>query len=221
MSKGPLSFKEERVIFYAQLGLAIGRWARVEANLFQFMNWSFLTNEQAKLSIAYLSIENFRSKLQVVDRLVTDAFGKHKEFGEWQALHKRLVSMSKVRNQLAHNQVISYGKGNPGRRMAVAPALDVLVPFFRAIETQTELNIAPPAGSLFIRDIAQQRLLLDALRLDMAVVHARLLGHSAPKQEYPAPVGRLPTIAQMRKVIRDRFSPPPKSSGELPWGAYE
>lgn len=221
MSQDPLSFKQERVIFYAQLGLAIGRWSRVEANLFQFMNYSFKTNEQAKLSIAYLSVENFRSKLQVVDRLVCEVHSKNKHFGEWQSLHKRLDTCSKLRNKIAHNQIIQC-TGNPGRRIGVAPNLDAIVPFFKAVERQEEIRRSTaPKGTLFIRDIALCRMQFESLLDDMVVAHSRLFHNSERQQEFPKRADRPPTIAQMRKEIGDRFRLPRKASDKLPRGAYE
>ena len=59
---------EEGLWFYYQLGRAITSWAHVEQALCWIGCCSFAKANQMQFVVTFFSIENFRSKLQVVDQ---------------------------------------------------------------------------------------------------------------------------------------------------------
>lgn len=216
----PLSFKEERILLFAQLGLAMSHWSRVEAHLFKFFDFCFQTNEQASLNLTYQSIELFRAKLQVVNRLLRDRRSDHPEFLLWEKLHGRIGSASGVRNRLAHYQVVQF-RGEPGRRIGLVSPSDIYVPYFRALEQGIDLEATPPAGTLYLRDVSRAGLEFLALTTDMYTAFVRIFDYPVPKREYGAEVPPTPTVEELRKEVRQRFTFGPDRPQQFEPGSYE
>lgn len=191
-----MSVNEERVWFYYYLGRAITSWAHVEQALCWVGCCAFSEDDQMQFVTTFFSIENFRSKLQVVDRLVEQKF-EHK-LDTWQGLKINTERLSKVRNQLAHYPVLGYLNGKPGQRIALLPRFSKPSKFKQATPK-------PPSGSLGIRDIVHSQMRFNALMFALETFQHRLLGQDTHiPVEFTEP-GDAPTLGkiagQMRKLV--------------------
>ncbi len=65
-----IDINEERLAFYHQIGLAITHWAHVEFALSWIVGHEFSKTNYNLAVTGFLSIENFRSKLQYADTVV-------------------------------------------------------------------------------------------------------------------------------------------------------
>lgn len=104
-----MRFAQEEAIFYHELGKAIAQWSSVEFSLCRATAVCFMDRDIAKtvskfsdFYLGFFSIENFRSKLQFSDVIIRRGLHSTEDIAEWNNLHGRLESLSKVRNHLAH-----------------------------------------------------------------------------------------------------------------------
>jgi hypothetical protein len=115
---------EESVIFYYELGLAITQWAHVEDALLNIFGACHIGHyHRGTLSTTFYSIENFRSKLQVVDNVFCLKFRDTPHFAVWIDLFEKLRSASAERNWLAHYTALVYPTAKAGRRFGLLPKL--------------------------------------------------------------------------------------------------
>lgn len=200
MAKGgpvEISASEEGIWFYYQLGRAITSWAHVEQALCWVGCCSFVEDDQTQFIVSFFSIENFRSKLQVVDRLIAHKFKQHVD--SWEPIKDDLVGLSKIRNQLAHYPVMNYGNNTPGQRIALLPRFGQPSKFKQTLPK-------PPSGALGIRDIAHAERRFTALMFKLEAFKHTLLGTVSifPAAAAEAKnVPRLQDIARtMRKILK-------------------
>jgi hypothetical protein len=144
-----MTLEEERVQFFAALGEALDQWARVE-NALCCIFMVCLRAPHRRTAAAFFAVENFRSKLNMVDSVVrltgVDAAKVH----EWEALHKRFNRKSRLRNQLAHYEVFEDASAETASRFTLrAKILDPRSP---------SLFEAHGPGILRISDLRERRL---------------------------------------------------------------
>src|SRR6202007_410254 len=126
-------------------GSAITQWAHVEEALWLVLAACFTADFPA-LRTAFFSVENFRSRLQLVDKVFRQTFRDKKNIEAWSDLHDRLRSTSSARNALAHYRVVVYPEQPAGRHYALLP---------RLTDTNSRNPLKPPPGALFVRDLNQ------------------------------------------------------------------
>jgi hypothetical protein len=191
----PLTEYEESIAFYYELGAAITAWADVEKSLLWIVTACFPKSSQERAATGFLSIENFRSKMVVADRLFTNRFGSPKHVDQWKQLYSRLEKLSKLRNHLAHFHAKWYVHARPGRRGALIPTISE-TPKFRSRTPQ------PPSGSLFLRDIVHARHQFNGLSRALEFLVYRAKGQKTQLPTSFAQVGDAPTMEQLVRQIR-------------------
>lgn len=196
-----MSFDEERLAFFYALGLAITQWAHVEFELSWILDSCFQPHGKngALAIIGFRSIENFRSKLQFVDAIVSVERLTKPEKANWENLVKRAQKIANKRNQLAHRFVMDEPDFPVGRRVLLLS----MRPARRAAKQKYP-------GAICLRDVVGYRLEFFALMAALANLRCRLDGQPErfPKsQEQAMPP---PTIAQIRREIHAYVSHPPR-----------
>ena len=102
-----MDMNEERLAFYHELGMAITSWAHVEFALSWIVSDCF-SEENGHVPIAgFMSIDNFRAKLQYADTVVSAQKLSKIERGNWTKLVERAGTISRMRNRLAHYWVLN------------------------------------------------------------------------------------------------------------------
>lgn len=137
-----MTLEEERVVFYHTLGHAMGQWAFVEMGLTRVAVGATKPETHA-LSVAFVSIENFRSKLAFVDNAMKEPQNLARYDEDWRPLHDELKALSVKRNQLVHWQVVEYDRANQGRRVTLE----------RRLLPPEGLGRQPPQENLAVRDV--------------------------------------------------------------------
>lgn len=167
-------FEQERAAFFHQMGDALSSWAGVETILFGLFSRSFPRSEWAALYGAFIAVENFRSRLQMIDTIIREKYKEKIILERWAALSKRLATESKNRNYIAHRPTQQYLDGRVGRRFGLIDRADTLLPIYRrsTAVTKVELNsnprkIPPPQGTLFIKDITRAKERWRALSINL------------------------------------------------------
>ena len=208
-SKDELTAYEENTGFYHQLGLAITAWAHVELALMWVFGSCFTKHTQQRAVITFYSIENFRSKLQVVDRIFKTKHSRKKLIKTWEGLYVDLQRLSTLRNHLVHYFHMGYPTNRAGRR-------DALIPQIGPSTRYRQRTPKPPPGSLCIRDIMHARQRFNALAFGL-----EFLVYEIKKQKTQLPAslarpGNVPTMAYLTRQIRTILQRPPSPSGGSP-----
>jgi hypothetical protein len=192
-----LTPEEENILFYHELGTATTQWATVELTLLWVWQACLSTKVNDKneelLAHSFFAVENFRSKLQLVDRAFKTKFGKSHHAVDWKRLVERLRTASTARNHLAHYPDSVYREAKAGRRWALVP---------RWIKLPKKSAKSPPIESLCLLDIHRERLNFFALTIALQNFSFLLRGHEGPVPKALEQVDRLPTIQSLRNQMR-------------------
>lgn len=189
---------EERTAFHFELGHGITQWAHVESALGVIAAHRFSKPNYNLALTGFLSIENFRSKLQYVDAIVQQHGLPDDEKKNWATLKDRCLRVSKKRNNLAHKWVIENASGKSGRRLLLVGSLSALNP--------PKSRKKRYAGAIGLRDVAGYRSDFFALMAELANFDARLSGRKEPFPKFLTQPRRPPTIPQIRKEFREGAS---------------
>lgn len=134
-----ISLEEEETQVFYLVGAAITRWSYFEARLSSIfamcMGPSYGTSphgiqmfDPSPSQAVFYSVDNFRSKLAMVDAALRTRFQHMAETDEilaaWTRLHTKARKLSLKRNRLAHWNVIKFDKEKPGRRVRLVPGLN-------------------------------------------------------------------------------------------------
>ena len=199
---------QERTFLKLEVGSAISAWATIELILFEIFNKCFSKNDRAVLYTAYVAVDNFRSKLQIVDLCFKERFSESKPavYERWTEIHSLLIKNSKARNQLVHRLTQTYEEAKAGRRAGLVVPLDVIRPIYR----DPEPKIGPaPAGTLFIRDVVQIELRFGALLNDLWGLLFALQKDPAPLPISLSQPESPPNFQQITSRIRADLKPQP------------
>src|SRR3954462_12215600 len=112
---------EEHLAFYYMIGQAITQWSHVEISLADVVRACLGDIERDAISLAFYSVENFRSKLQMADNLVNSKFRGSDALDEWNKMLERIQRATKARNALAHHWLLVHPDAKPGRRCGLQP----------------------------------------------------------------------------------------------------
>lgn len=194
MAKDAVSFEEEFVTFYHELGAAISIWANVEHAVLQVALSVIADDFHIALSKGYFSIENFRSKIEFIDKIMSDVLDQSDTLPKWEALADRTRAASALRNKLAHRMVITSQESKAGRRLVLSPWI-YETPKFKTAKP------APPPGSLGLRDVVKAR--FEFYSLSLALMNFSSLLRNNPAQ-YPAsdeqPMHLPTTLQRVRQI---------------------
>lgn len=201
---------EEQIAFYHELGIAIATWASVEEALFNLVSKCVFPADRGMLSVGFFSIENFRSKLQFVESLLTMKFAGIKAVNNWPALKERLGKASAKRNKLAHRRVRIYPVSKPGRMYALVPwPTNTRYRGKRVLGREI-----PPPDAICLRDIVSMRLEFTALEVSLWNLSFLLEGKKEPFPKSDEQSGNPPTIRNLVHSLHAMLSRRDTPSGK-------
>ena len=198
---------EESILFYYEIGVAITQWAHVEMALQWLMQSCFHDDDRKMTGLTYFSIENFRSKVQVVDVVMRNKYEGTDYLTEWATVLERIPAIAKGRNKLAHRLVIIFHENQPGKRYALVPWI------YKPNKKKSSPSrpTPPPPGSLFIQDVVELRQQFSAVRAGLENLFFRILGRpELILKSHEQPAGR-PTTRQLARLLRATNAPHDKS----------
>lgn len=164
---------EEMTAFYAALGHALTQWAHVEyylANVYA----AVLDRDYKIAGAAFYAVENFRSKLQMVDSVVRSAVANPDLLADWTGsqttlgLQDRIKTASRVRNNLAHFTVLAEPHKKAGKRWHLRPNIyDPMTP---------RMDPYNPQGGYYARDLEKIPALFGPLAMALMNYSNKLVG---------------------------------------------
>lgn len=196
-----LTMNEEHGMFHYELGNCITYWAFVEQSLCNLAAGCVGAGDYNTIVNGFYGIENFRSKLQFVDRMVQSAVSDRPELlRAWTLLDKRITQASVVRNQLVHRTIGIYDKAPVGKRYALVPHLElhravVIFPLVRMMESK------PPAEAMFLRQLAAAQSRFFGVQVSIANFKDSMAGDA---KFFPESLERGLAIPDLRS-LRSRF----------------
>ncbi len=117
-----MTLEEERLKVYETVGRAISNWGALEVVL--AMLFSVLVSKQRvnpNALAVFLSIENFRSKLQVIDAVFQQPGIDKKIKNNWDTALSHIKARQKKRNRLAHHDILIDYEAKEMHRVKVIP----------------------------------------------------------------------------------------------------
>ena len=202
-----INLSEEDVAFYLEVGKSLSQWAHVENHLRKTAGLCVSRVDALTIQAGFLSIENFRSKLQFVDALVKRKTKDAALLDRWAALEKRCRSSSQLRNRIAHSKPVLFPEGEPTRRLA-------LVDWEREKRPKGE-KTAPP-GALCLSNVIQARDEFLALTTALANFREALDGKPEPFAKALERSTDPPTIRDTRNHVRGALGVPRLPSVKKP-----
>lgn len=112
---------EEQFNVHIAIGTAITQWAHLESSLAETFFISLKSRRRGAVLAAFFAVENFRSKLAMVDAAVKASVRTKKEFAAWKAISRRITKVATKRNHLAHYQILIELGNAAGSRVLVRP----------------------------------------------------------------------------------------------------
>lgn len=194
-----MTLSEEYYAFIHALGSAITQWAYAESGLFWILGTCYADSSLRSLAPTYFSIENFRSKLAAVDNTFQKKFVDSPLLKDWKGLVKRGRTLSQGRNKLAHYPLQMFIDFKPGQRYLLVPRLD------KPGKKQGRGQNRPPE-SLCLRDIEGIRAEIVCYSNALTNFHARVRGNQEPFPKSAEQAGRLPTIQQLARQMREALA---------------
>lgn len=167
---------EEQVYFYLELGRALSQWALVESHLTQIAAACVGPEGSFKVMNAFITIANFRSKLDFAESMVYQATKGTDLYTKWNTLYADLVALAKTRNLLAHGAHGVLGD-KPGRRFGIRwPDYETPIEF-------SKKTGAPiwPQGAMHIREIFFARTKFFGMSISLNKFHTELIGQPVPQ----------------------------------------
>lgn len=201
-----MNYGEEMVCFFEEVGTALTLWGTVEKNILNIALIEISKADTERFARGFLSIENFRSKLNFADTAINYSPVMKPHLEDWQQVHKRIVAASKLRNKLAHYHRTYFEAAPVGRRLALCPWSENLRSF--------ELGV-PPAGSLCIRDIAGFKNQFFSLVMLLINMNCRIRGmpeRHAKHLEQPIPIQ---TLQALKSHLYEKLQLQPQSLADL------
>ncbi|WP_345536106.1 hypothetical protein [Variovorax defluvii] len=191
----------EWLAFNNALGQAIAQWGHVEGRLLDVVSHCTMGDGDS-IAAAFLSIENFRSKLTFADNLLKAKINRQAILSYWNNVYDECARLSSKRDKLAHGWHHPYLHRLSGQRFAITPFLQK---DGKLIHRDGE---KPPSGSLFLRDVVGSK--LEFHKLTQKLVNLRCLMAHTPKPfpEADEPIRALPTIRTIESQIRAELGLP-------------
>ena len=200
-----MNINEEQLCFYHELGFAATQWGALEASLYNVYLACFKSGNEREISVSFLSVENFRSKLGMVDNIIHAQFRDDACLDEWIDIFGRVESARKARNSMIHAQKFNYLHHQSGRRIALVPWLS---------KTPRKKPRKPqklPPGSLCVKDIALLAKRFAAISNLLLNFSFRLYGRPPPLPESSTQEPSPPKLHELVRRTRALLASPPQS----------
>ena len=115
--------EEERLRFYAALGLCIAQWSHVEDALASVFSEAMSGRSLIVTWGAFYAIQSPETKIDATNAAVAMRLHNGALLNAWQRLFNHAHRKRKRRNNIAHFQVLIYPKEPEGRRYILRPML--------------------------------------------------------------------------------------------------
>jgi hypothetical protein len=196
-----MNIDQERTIFRQELGHALNEWAEVESSV-RYAALTVVNTDQQRnaLSIGYVSIQGFASKLAFANWTIARFFVGSPLAAEWEMLFKRADAACAKRNRLAHWTTREYLHAQAGRRVLLIPWR-----YNKPKPRKPGAQKPPPEGSLGVRAIVECRLEFTALSNAILNWAFRASGKQEPFTKAEEKAGRAPAIAGLLKQAQTVF----------------
>lgn len=112
-----MTLEEEVDEFYTALGQAISQWQHVEDQIYQIYAACLASENDPATAAAYHTVVNFQTRLQMTDAALRHTFRKGKIAAEWPKKRDMVRKKSRIRNNLAHFEVVQMESKRPGQRV--------------------------------------------------------------------------------------------------------
>jgi hypothetical protein len=170
-----MTLNQESVLFFYELGQAIRYWTYVEHDLRHLVTASVVDDDKRMLSIGFISIESFQSKLTFCSSIISERYQGSSDFERWRALSSRLQSAKVLRDRLGHWTVMVYPLSREGRRYALMNSKEeqLAAPMRGHADRPGK---SPPMDAMCIREIVAARNEFEALRHALQNLRSALLG---------------------------------------------
>ena len=170
-----MTMEEEQEKVYAAIGKAVSAWGAVEITLALLFSLALTrTYANTNAMTIFFTIENFRSKMQVLDALMLTNLPKgHPLHSKWLRIANQIHKRAKKRNRLAHHDIMTDERGPIGRRVKVIP------PFLNPInQIRMQEEVEKP---LYLVDIQTAISEITQARLDVLALTKELVGDNSAK----------------------------------------
>jgi hypothetical protein len=195
---------EEHVAFYYELGVTISQWAMVEVALLWCVTACLKHESEHKaVALGFMSIENFRSKLDFAEAQVGRTLVGTNKYREWVALVDKVRRASTKRNKLVHRQVQIFTENKAGRRWLLVPTI------FRKTKKSKS---GEPEDSIGVMNIIHYRYDFASCYVALASFSASLRGQRATFPISLEPPKGPQSIRNVARRIHEVLGHPQKSS---------
>jgi hypothetical protein len=117
-----MTLEEEKRHFFSVVGKALDEWAQVETHLCSIFSVCLRApTDRARAS--FYAVENFSSKLQMVDGVIAMAVSDYGTLSDWANLLDKINIKYKLRNDLVHYNIIEDKTQRQGFRITLCPAI--------------------------------------------------------------------------------------------------
>ncbi len=200
-----MNLEEEEAAFFYAIGKCIGQWSYIEAQLRGVALECFSFPDRPTAESAYSAVENFRSRLNLIDAVIYSKHGKSKIYTTWGPIKVSAERLSQKRNKIAHYLCKLYVHAPSGRCF-------VLVPFEQSRDAPTrrskkiEDGLHPPHGCLCVKDLAAIRKEFHALTVKLAMLRHLITGRPVRPEEFddkpdePMHLEQLNLLRRHRKI---------------------
>lgn len=202
-----MTVSEEEIVFFAEVGWALRQWAAVEGQLRSLVAMSLRPTDGLAVSAAFMSIENFRSKLKFCDSLIRCVYRDSPHILAWSNLFKLLEKRSAVRNSIAHGRHVLHAEGAAGRRWAIVEWSEP-----EPIKTMPGKSPTLASGAICLANVVTARMHFRRLTGELASFQSQLRGRPALPPEFLGPEADAPDLQSSRSQIRRALGMPLRPS---------
>jgi hypothetical protein len=192
---------EESLLFHSLIGHAIAQWAHVEYGLALLAG---VCLESINASSALFAIENFRSKTAFTRQALSTCAKARPYAAEASGVLTHIDALSSDRNQIAHSRTMVFTAAPAGRQYAV-------LPLFGRQSKRTSSKL-PPSGSKCVTDLNLIRQQFATAAIHLESLASRINGEEDIFAEAVRRVPQRPTVAQLRRQMREGLPPREGSS---------
>lgn len=200
-----MNLEEEEAAFFYAIGKCIGQWSYIEAQLRGLALECFSFPDRPTAEAAYSAVENFRSRINLIDAVIHRKYSKSKAYTTWGPIKAGAERLSQKRNKIAHYLCKLYVHAPTGRRFVLAPFDQPKdAPIRRSKKIDDGLH--PPHGCLTVKDLGAIRKEFHALTVKLAMLRQLIIGRPVPpelfddKPDEPMNLAELNLLSKHRKT---------------------
>jgi hypothetical protein len=199
---------EEQFNVDMAIGTAITSWAHLETEMMKALVIFIKAENQMSLAAAFFAVENFRSKLGMLNAAATLSLSGNPELANWKSLTRRIEKLSVKRNHIAHYQILHFVHNEAGKRVILRP--NIWNPSGPPIE-----GTFPEVGYRLI-DLQNMQRDFSAVNTTLRNFNARLLGQEPLPDGFPESALHTTSLDNPLRHIRAEYERQ-RQAGEDSW----